>query len=160
MARESEKMRRQADAYEEAMRRQRQAAASPPVKPPGGNPPPTAGQSPSGPLRDPSENRIGKFSGPQAGAPSTQRGAAQLVYPRTGIARERVLTLIIGSADFGVTDEEGMHRLSMAQNTYRPRRNELMNDGWIEDVGIRRNTTSLTPAVAWVLSERAKEQIG
>jgi hypothetical protein len=109
-------------------------------------------------LPDPSENRIGKFSGPGAGAPETQRGAARLVYPRSGIARERVLRAIATRDDYGLTDEEGMRHLRMAANTYRPRRNELMNDGWIVDAGARRSTASGAAAVAWVLSRAGREQ--
>lgn len=108
------------------------------------------------PLPDPGANRIGKFSGPDAGAPETQRASAILVYPRTGIARERVLRLIHLAGEWGVTDEEGMERLRMAANTYRPRRNELLNDGWVSESAMRRRTHSGTWAVAWVLSEQAE----
>lgn len=111
------------------------------------------------PLPDPSKNRIGKFSAPAAGAPATQRDAAILVYPRTGIARERVLALILGSGELGVTDEEGMSSLRMAQNTYRPRRNELMNDGWIRDDGVRRPTLSGAAATAWVATPEARRMV-
>ncbi len=104
----------------------------------------------------PGANRIGRFHGPNSGAPETQREAALLVYPRTGIARERVLRLITRAGEAGVTDEEGRRVLGMFENTYRPRRNELLNDGWIVDTGVRRPTTSGARAVAWVLSERGK----
>jgi hypothetical protein len=106
-------------------------------------------------LPDPRENRVGKFHGPASGAPDTQRAAAILVYPKTGIARERVLRNIIESGEFGVIDEDGYRRLRMIQNTYIPRRNELTNDGWIKDSGRRRETAAGAQAVVWVATERA-----
>lgn len=108
-------------------------------------------------LPDPATNRIGKFSA--SGAPETQRDAAILVYPRTGTARARVLRLITAAGESGVTDEEGTAALGMLMNTYRPRRNELLNDGWIVDSSVRRRTAASGAwAVAWVLSPAARSR--
>jgi hypothetical protein len=104
-------------------------------------------------LPSPDDNRLGKFHGPDAGAPETERAAAVSVYPRTGTARRRVLDFIYGSGSHGATDEEIQTGLAMGANTQRPRRVELLNDGWIEDSENRRKTSTGTDAVAWVMTE-------
>lgn len=109
-------------------------------------------------LSDPDANDIGRFHGLDAGAPDTQREAAIAVYPRTGTDRRRVLDWIATQGARGATDEEIVEALRMPANTERPRRNELLNDGWIVDSGERRRTSTGTDAAAWVLSERGAEE--
>lgn len=109
-------------------------------------------------LPDPSANRIGKFHGPDAGAPETQRQSAILIYPNTGTARRGVLDFIAESGEHGATDEEISIALRMRLNTERPRRNELLNDGWIETNGRTRPTDTGTDAAVWVLSRNGREQ--
>jgi hypothetical protein len=105
----------------------------------------------------PDENRIGKFHGPDSGAPRTEREAAILAYPNSGTARRRVLDHIAASAS-GATDEEISLALDMRLYTAAPRRNELLNDGWICDSGKTRPTTTGTRAVVWVLTQKGREQ--
>lgn len=110
-------------------------------------------------LPDPGENRIGKFSDPEkSGAPVTQRKAAILVYPRTGTYRNGVLSAVATAPD-GRTDEELYEVTGWDENTVRPRRNELMNGGWIEDSGRARKTPSGKDAVVWVLTESGRAHI-
>jgi hypothetical protein len=108
-------------------------------------------------LPNPDENRIGKFHGPDSGAPRTEREAAILAYPNSGTARRRVLDHIAASAS-GATDEEISLALDMRLYTAAPRRNELLNDGWICDSGKTRPTTTGTRAVVWVLTQKGREQ--
>lgn len=110
-------------------------------------------------LSDPAEDTIGKFNGPDSGAPDTQRLAALKVYPKTGTARLRVLQCIAASADHGRTDEDGCFITRINPSTWRPRRGELVTGGWVEDSGERRKTTSGEDAVVWVLTTRAKEML-
>ena len=107
-------------------------------------------------LPDPGRKEIGKFSHPDSGAPETQRQSAILIYPRTGTWRLRVLNAIANHG--GATDEELYAITGGDENTVRPRRNELMNDGWIEDSGRRRRTPSKKDAVVWDLTANARAQ--
>lgn len=91
-------------------------------------------------------------------APGTSVAAAEAMLPRSGTARYKVLEFIFQRGERGATDEEIMEGLHMSPNTARPRRNELMNDGWIEDSGKRRETAAHQDSIVWVLSGRAFHQ--
>jgi len=111
------------------------------------------------PLPDPERLDIGKFSDPNvSGAPETQRQAAIIVYPKSGSQRMAVLTQIAESGDRGMTDDEVEEALHLRSQSVTPRRNELMNDGWVIDSGYRRTTVSGRQAVVWVLSEQGREE--
>lgn len=110
-------------------------------------------------LPRPDDNRIGKFAAPDHGAPVTQRQAAILVYPATGTQRRDVLDCIAGSGERGCTDEEVQQKLAMRVQTETPRRNELVDDGWIEDSGRTRPTTSGREATVWVLTASGRSQL-
>ena len=102
---------------------------------------------------------IGLFSDPaRSGAAGTQLAAAVAVYPGSGTARRKVLDFIGLRRDQGATDEEIEIELRMRHQTASARRNELTADGWIEDSGRRRPTTSGREAVVWVLSDLARGQ--
>lgn len=62
---------------------------------------------------------------------STSRRAALAAYPRTGAARERVLTFVTGQGAYGATDQEIQRALDMDPSTERPRRVELVDGGWL-----------------------------
>lgn len=108
-------------------------------------------------LPDPRADTIGKHHGPDTGAPETERAAAILTMPRTGTARIKVLAAIAGASD-GYTDDELQVALAMNPSTQRPRRVELVEQGWIEDSGRRRKTRGGSQAVVWVLTEPGKRQ--
>jgi hypothetical protein len=86
----------------------------------------------------------------------TQIQAALKALPRSGTARGKVLEYIAGRGDAGATDDEIAERLRMSPNTARPRRNELMKGGWIEDSTKRRASSAGGEAIVWVLTERGK----
>lgn len=109
-------------------------------------------------LPNPDRVTIGAFHGPAAGAPETERRAALEVYPRTGTCRRRVLDAIALASERGMTDEELSLELRMRLYTAAPRRNELLNDGWIEDSGARRPTTTGARATVWVLTAAGRAQ--
>ena len=117
-----------------------------------------AGEGVQGRLPDPDEDRLGKFMAPEHGAPETQRRAAVAAYPRTGTWRRKVLDEIGRAGERGMTDEELYGALRGDENTIRPRRNELLNDGWIEESGIERKTPSGKDAMAWVLTEQGRRE--
>ena len=109
-------------------------------------------------LPDPGDDRLGYFHGPAAGAPPTERLAAVLVYPRSGTKRLAVLEYLVERGDTGATDEEISLGLSMRLYTAAPRRHELVGDGWLEDSGRTRRTTTGTPATVWVLTAAGRAQ--
>lgn len=92
------------------------------------------------------------------GAKDTSREAALRVFPRTGTQRARVLDIISASIS-GLTDEEMQNILSMSPNSQRPRRNELVKGGWVEDSGKQRKTKSGAFAEVWTLTHRGKAHL-
>lgn len=109
-------------------------------------------------LSNPDADDIGKFGGPDRGAPDTQRQAAVAIYPASGTARRRVLDAIALSGDGGLTDEDMQDALNMNPSTQRPRRVELVEGGWVEDSGKRRSTASQRDAAVWVLTDRGRAE--
>lgn len=105
------------------------------------------------PLGDPGRNTVGKYQRP-GDAAETQRLAAFEALPQTGTQRRRVLNAISRAGDDGRTDEELQRELEMNPSTQRPRRVELVEQGWIEDSGHRRSTRSGRSAVVWILTHR------
>jgi len=99
----------------------------------------------------PNTNAAGKAQ--TVGQSDTSKVAARLAYPRSGTQRWRVLTLLASTT---LTDEEIQHRLGMNPNTERPRRVELVEGGWVEDSGERRNTASERPSVVWRLTAKGR----
>ncbi len=81
--------------------------------------------------------------------PDTSRDAAQLVTPRTGTQRRRVLDYV--AARGGATDREMQAALELDGNTQRPRRVELVTDGWLVDSGQRR-LEHHRAAIVWTLA--------
>lgn len=106
-------------------------------------------------LPDPDEDRPGAA---HRGAGDTERGSAWAIFPRTGTWRRRVLDAIGRSDDHGRTDWELHQELGGMLYTVAPRRNELLNGGWIMDSGRRRRTNSRNAAIVWVLSERGRRE--
>jgi len=101
------------------------------------------------PLPDPTRDIAG---GLHREAGDTERAAAELVAPRSGTWRWRVLLAVARAGASGRTDWELHTELGGLLYTVAPRRHELARDGWIEDSGKRRRTPSGTEAVVWVLS--------
>ena len=92
-----------------------------------------------------------------AGAHDTERAAAELIRPKAGTARERVLEEIRHAGERGRTDYELAQALEMRQYTAAPRRCELVEMGWVVDSGKRRETDSGSPAIVWVLSPQGAD---
>ena len=69
--------------------------------------------------------------------------------PRTGTQRGRILELLRNSEQ-GLTDEAMQDLLGMNPNSQRPRRNELVAEGWVVDSGERRSTKGKSNAIVWV----------
>jgi hypothetical protein len=79
----------------------------------------------------------------------TQTAAAAAALPRSGTQRAKVLEVIRQAGPAGLTDQEIAVVLGLAENSVRPRRLELADDGLIEDSGERRETSGGNPAIVW-----------
>lgn len=114
---------------------------------------------PREPLPSPDTQRLGAFHDPAAsGSPETERLAAIRAYPTSGTKRRKVLDYIARQGERGAIDEEVSDALSMRLYTAAPRRNELVRDGWVVDSGRRRQTSTGSQAVVWVLSPAGRAQ--
>lgn len=86
--------------------------------------------------------------------------AAVRSFPRSGIARRRVLDHIHRCGEHGAIDEEIQVALRMGHNTQTPRRRELVLGGWIVDSGRTRLTDSTgSPSIVWVLTPSATRRL-
>lgn len=85
-------------------------------------------------------------------SPKTSQNAAERVLPRTGTKRKRVFDLISGSGSHGMCDHEIEQLTGWLHQSASSIRNGLMNDGWIKDSGLRRNTPQGNKAIVWVVA--------
>ena len=109
-------------------------------------------------MADEQENRPGRYH--HDGQP-TERIAAELVTPRTGTQRAKVLAWLRGKGEEGATDYELWSFAGIGARPHVPgtRREELIADGWpIFDSGRRRRTDTATPAIVWVLREPPRRE--
>lgn len=91
------------------------------------------------------------------GARQTSVDAADLVAPRTGSQRARVLDAVhsVSTGPLGgLTDVELARQTGLSANSVRPRRVELVDLGWLEDTGRTRAHLGRAHAV-WGLTESA-----
>ncbi len=80
----------------------------------------------------------------------TSRAAWLESRPTAAVLRGVILAYIESRGENGATDEEIQAALMMPGNTERPRRVELVEGGWVRDVGARRATRAGRRAVVWV----------
>lgn len=99
---------------------------------------------------DPSRNSEGMANRSSSGAPETQRAAARSIRGVSGSMRQSVLTFVTARAEHGATDEEIESGLRLRHQSASARRHELVRDGWLQDSGQRRLTSSGRKAVVWV----------
>lgn len=95
-------------------------------------------------------------------ARDTARAAALAALPTAGQNRRRVLDAIAGSGVHlpGMTDREIAEATGLPENSVRPRRVELVEGGWIEDSGGRRDHGGRTPWAVWKLTDKGRSQYG
>lgn len=109
------------------------------------------------PLPDPAEMLRGKI---REGAHDTEVDAALAVMPKTGTQRRAVLDLI-ASSHTGLAHFEMEERLEGAASpsSVRTRCSELVDGGWVQDSGARRQTPAGLDSIVWVLTPEAVEEI-
>lgn len=95
---------------------------------------------------EPSTNKAGKVGREH---PDTAQAAAARIMPASGTQRSKVLDRLTSVSPGGMTDEELQASLEMNPNSQRPRRVELVEQGWIEDSGDRRKTVSGADSIVW-----------
>lgn len=100
------------------------------------------------------ENTVGAYG---HNSPDTSVIAAVMATPLTGSVRRRIVdevrVAMLGVVDkTGCTDEELERLLGRKHTTVSSARNWLCNNGWLQDSGFTRLTTSLRPAIVWELT--------
>ena len=98
---------------------------------------------------------FGDYSLPYVKHSYTSKMAAERIEPRAGTQRARVLWFL-QLYDKGLTDEELQEVTSLNPSTQRPRRIELVKQGWIKDSGRTRATRSGSQATVWVLVDKTE----
>ncbi len=91
--------------------------------------------------------RIGRRS------PETSLNAAERLLPRTGTKRKTVYDLILSAGSYVLCDHEIEAQTGWLHQSASSIRNGLMNDGWIKDSGLRRNTPQGNKAIVWVVAQ-------
>ena len=95
-------------------------------------------------------------------SPETSVFAAESVRMRTSSTRQAIVNALIaarGTDLIGLTCSEMERRIRKAHTTTSSQVNYLMNGGWIEDSGFRRDTPSGRPAIVWKLTEQAFQHL-
>lgn len=93
-------------------------------------------------------------------APDTSKNAARVITPTTGVIRHAVLNelrLFQGTDMIGLTCDQLEQRLRRPHTSVSSAVNWLMENGWIEDSGYRRNTRADRPAIIWRLTPAATD---
>lgn len=91
------------------------------------------------------------FEPPAQRHSATSRAAAKSIKPYAPSIRQRVLEVIIKEGP--ISDQRIAEVLGMAENTVRPRRVELVADGWARAAPDTVLTRSRRQATAWVAAE-------
>lgn len=82
-------------------------------------------------------------------ARDTSRRAALRALPSSGTARARVLDALRAAGELGATDEQLQASTGLPASTERPRRVELVQQGWAADSGQRRPSATGSPSAVW-----------
>lgn len=102
-------------------------------------------------LSDPEQQQLGPF----ARDSQTSRKAALDNYPRQGSQRMRILNALDME---NATREELGERMSIPDNSIRPRVKELIEGGWIEESDHTRPTQTGSDAAILKLTNRARDE--
>lgn len=81
---------------------------------------------------------------------ATSRAAAAEAHPAADTQRGRILSYLRGAGGVGATDEQIQEHLNLNPSTERPRRIELVQQGYVVDSGRTARTRSGRRAVVWV----------
>lgn len=87
---------------------------------------------------------------PHTAGSDTSRDAAESIEPMKGTLQYQILKYLRMMRSFGATDEQAANRLDIPGNTYRPRRRELEEMGFVKRTDIRRPTESGRTAHVYV----------
>lgn len=93
---------------------------------------------------------FGDTTPPYQAHSETSRRAAERIAPLAHTMRGQVLSYLKACGADGATDEEMQLRMPMPANTQRPRRIELVADGFVQSNGQTRATRSGDHALVWV----------
>ena len=82
--------------------------------------------------------------------PVTSLNAVKKAFPKSGTKKKLIYDLIVSAGVNGMCDHELEIRTGFRHESTSATRNCLMNDGWIIDSGLRRETPQGNPAIVWV----------
>lgn len=85
--------------------------------------------------------------------PDTAHAAAERALPRTGSKRRAVVERI---ARVALTAEEVGEAFGWPHQSYSATVSTLARDGWLEDSGERRTTTTGNDAIVWTLTREGR----
>ena len=83
---------------------------------------------------------------------STSLMALKKAFPKTGTKRRTTYELIKEAGMYGMCDHEIEQKTGWVHQSASSVRNSLMNDGWIQDSGIRRKTPQGNDSIAWIVT--------
>ena len=83
----------------------------------------------------------------------TSLAAAEAIKPSAAFLREKVRAHIQSCGSHGSTDNEGIIETGIQGSTWRPRRVELVEKGWVVDSGGKRKSASGRNCVVWRATE-------
>lgn len=96
---------------------------------------------------------FGDITTPYQAHSDTSRRAAERIAPLAHTMRGQVLAYLQACGPDGATDEEMQIRMPMPANTQRPRRIELVAEGFVKTSGKTRPTRSGDHALVWVAAD-------
>lgn len=88
----------------------------------------------------------------RSNASPTSVAAAMAALPRAGTQKNAILSIIRDAGAAGLTDEQIATLSGLDENTVRPRRVELAEEGWIHLSGEFRKTRHGNDAQVWVVA--------
>lgn len=83
----------------------------------------------------------------------TSKAAARSIKPKLPSLKAVVFSFVSKCGEYGCTDEQAQMALGMDPSTQRPRRVELVREGWVANSGRQRLTQSNRMATVWVAAK-------
>jgi hypothetical protein len=107
--------------------------------------------------------QVTHYAAELSGPTDTSAAALAAALPKASGNRARVLKYVRWTCNNfpsrgGATDVELATLTKLSANSVRPRRGELVAQGWIEDSGVRRDHNG-RPHIVWSLTEAARQRL-
>lgn len=83
----------------------------------------------------------------------TEVMAAQMVLPRSGTQRAKVLAAFKEAHPEPLTDDDIVQKVGIVIQSANPRRRELVSGGWLADSGVKKLNARGQQCIAWKLCD-------